>query len=550
VLQWPVRKRRTSIFYPLPAQSITTFVGTSSSTPGFVVTPTSNNVAIAQGGTGTDTITVTDLNGFTGSVNLSASGLPSGVTASFGTNPTTGTSLLTLTASSAATTGPATVTITGTSGIITATSSIALTVGVAPGVSTVTSGSYYTITNATSGQCINDPGGVVTNSTSVQQSACSPGNTNEEWQFTNSTTAGYDEIAAFASGTAAWNVIPNGVSAGTGIQLYSYSGASNEVFEPLLYGSTGFFEFIDHNSGLCVSDPGGSTVSGQQVELETCNGSAGELWALNVPAPASPGVTMTPSASSLTIPQGSYGTDTITLTDTGGFAGSVTLAATGLPTGVTVAYGTNPTTGSSVLTFTATAAATIGGPTTVTITGTSGTTTATTTIALTVTPEEYVFVVNGSGSVASLTKTGGAATGATTGGGIGEAIDAAGDVWSINSSGTSVSEFSNVGVLLSTYSGAGISAASALAIDGKGVVWIANSGSVSALTNAGAAVSTIPLAQAGNLSAPASISVDAAGSLWIANSGNNTVTEIIGVAAPVTTPVVTQVINSTPGTRP
>jgi len=71
------------------------------------------------------------------------------------------------------------------------------------------------------------------------------------------------------------------------------------------------------------------------------------------------------------------------VTDVGGFTGSVTLAATGLPSGVTVAYGTNPTTSTSVLTFTASATATTG-TSTVTITGTSGSTTAKTTIALTV----------------------------------------------------------------------------------------------------------------------------------------------------------------------
>ena len=40
---------------------------------------------------------------------------PSGVTAVFATNPTTGTSMLTLTVSSSATVGPATISISGTS---------------------------------------------------------------------------------------------------------------------------------------------------------------------------------------------------------------------------------------------------------------------------------------------------------------------------------------------------------------------------------------------------------------------------------------------------
>jgi hypothetical protein len=52
------------------------------------------------------------------------------------------------------------------------------------------------------------------------------------------------------------------------------------------------------------------------------------------------------------------------------------------------------------------------------------------------------------------------------------------------------------------------------------------------------------------LSNPASISIDPTGSLWIANSGNNTVTEIIGVAAPVTTPLAQSVVNNTVAARP
>src|SRR5271157_3982620 len=98
-----------------------------SSSPSFTLTDSPSSLTITQGGPGgTSTITVNDLNGFSGTVSLTASGLPSGVTASF--NPTTGTSTLTLTASSSATTGTVTVTITGTSGSLVATTTLALTV--------------------------------------------------------------------------------------------------------------------------------------------------------------------------------------------------------------------------------------------------------------------------------------------------------------------------------------------------------------------------------------------------------------------------------------
>jgi kumamolisin len=102
-----------------------------SSTPSFTLSASPSSLTITQGSNGTSTITVIPAGGFTGSVTLTASGLPSGVTANFGTNPTTSTSVLTLTASGTAATGTATVTISGTSGSLNASTTIALTVNAA-----------------------------------------------------------------------------------------------------------------------------------------------------------------------------------------------------------------------------------------------------------------------------------------------------------------------------------------------------------------------------------------------------------------------------------
>ena len=107
----------------------------------------------------------------------------------------------------------------------------------------------------------------------------------------------------------------------------------------------------------------------------------------SVPITVSASATFTLAAapSSVTIaPGGAVGTSTITVTDVGGFTGNVSLAASGLPTGVTAGFSPNPTAGTSTLTLTASGSAALGGPTTVTITGTSGALTATTTVALTI----------------------------------------------------------------------------------------------------------------------------------------------------------------------
>jgi hypothetical protein len=100
----------------------------AAATPNFSLSASPASLTVKQGTSGTSTITVTPSNGFNGSVSLSASGLPSGVTASFNPTSTTGTSTLTFTASSTATTGAATVTITGVSGSLTHTTTISLTI--------------------------------------------------------------------------------------------------------------------------------------------------------------------------------------------------------------------------------------------------------------------------------------------------------------------------------------------------------------------------------------------------------------------------------------
>jgi hypothetical protein len=98
-------------------------------TPDFSLAASPSSLSVAQGASGTSTIAITRLNGFTAGVAFGATGLPSGVTAGFSPTSTTGNSVgLTLTASAGAATGPATVTVTGTGGGLTRSTTIALTV--------------------------------------------------------------------------------------------------------------------------------------------------------------------------------------------------------------------------------------------------------------------------------------------------------------------------------------------------------------------------------------------------------------------------------------
>jgi hypothetical protein len=138
--------------------------------------------------------------------------------------------------------------------------------------------------------------------------------------------------------------------------------------------------------------------------------------------------------------------------------------------------------------------------------------------------------------------TGVALTGSSgfSGGGVGSiagplglAFDSSGNMWVASSSG--VSEFTRQGVAVSStpYTGGGISNPQAVAVDGAGQVWVANaSGTVSVLSNTGAAVSPAS-GYSGPGSAPAGIAIDISGSVWVPSSTANTVTRILGAAAPV-----------------
>ncbi len=135
------------------------------------------------------------------------------------------------------------------------------------------------------------------------------------------------------------------------------------------------------------------------------------------PGAATPDFSLSASPSTLVVPRGSSVTSTITITRTGGFAGSVAFSATGLPAGVTATFSPTSTTGgSTTLTLAASTTATAG-PATVTVTGTGGGLTRTTPIGLTVSAPDFslsaspssLTVVRGSSgtSTVTVTRTGG-----------------------------------------------------------------------------------------------------------------------------------------------
>src|SRR5690348_9720166 len=296
-----------------------------STAPGFTISAPSS-MTLTQGNSVSGTIGVTEVNGFTGGVSLSVSGLPSGVTASFSPNPTMTSSVLTLTATSAAATGTVNLTITGTSGSITNSTATALTVTIVGNFLLSASPSSVNVTQG--------------------QNGTATVNVTPQSGFTSSVSL---SASGLPSGvTASFN--PNPAAASSTLTLAAAITAPTGTFSMTVTGTVG---------GLTHST------------------------AISVTVNPHPSFTLSASPSSMSLAQGLSTTNTISLTPLNGFTGSVSFSVSGLPSGVTGLFNPNPSGTSSSLTLMASSVATTG-TATATVTGTSGSLTASVPVTLTV----------------------------------------------------------------------------------------------------------------------------------------------------------------------
>lgn len=139
------------------------------------------------------------------------------------------------------------------------------------------------------------------------------------------------------------------------------------------------------------------------------------------------------------------------------------------------------------------------------------------------------------------------------------AIDSTGGAWIANRTGSSLSRISSSGAAISgsPYYGGGLNAPVGIALDGLGNVWLVNSGSnsVSEFLSTGRAQSGAAGYGSSALVNPYRLALDSSGNVWVANlgsavAGTGTVTEIVGAAAPVVTPLSLAVENNALDQRP
>lgn len=422
---------------------------------GLSATPAAG-VLLNQGSTATSTITISGINGFNSSVNLTATGLPNGVTASFASvNSTTSTLMLTA-SNSAVLTGsskPYPVTITGTA-VGSNPQQTLVNVFVNPpisggsGTAVDLSGAYnvyasYADANESSITLANSLDGVgFVYSANLLQSGLDLNGT----QFTFGPANQPDAVSGNKT-------IPLPAGSFTTLQMLATGVQGNQASKTIMvtYTDNTTQQFVQSFSDWCSALNGGGCSStgsnpGESIAVampyrDSAGGPDNRVFYLygysfnlnanktvqSVTLPNDPdvivlamtlagqvttGYTLSSSPSTLSVALGNSKSSTITVTPTGGFTSSVSLSASGLPSGVTASFNPTSTTTTSTLTLTASSSATIGSAT-VTITGTSGALTQTTTINLTVTASPSYSLSAGLANPASVSP-GGSSTATIT----------------------------------------------------------------------------------------------------------------------------------------
>ncbi|GGA53756.1 hypothetical protein GCM10011507_01130 [Edaphobacter acidisoli] len=288
-------------------------------TPDFKVSASPSSQTAAPGNSAAYTTTIGALNGFTDTVNLSVTGLPTGATAAFSPASITTSGSSTLTVSTATTTPPGTypLTVTGTTSTLSRTATVTLVVPGPPDFNTSASPSSQTVTQG--------------NSTTY--------------------TASISPLSGF-TGTVAFSV--SGLPAG-----------ATASFTPASITASG-------NSTLAVSTASTTPTGTYTLTITGTDGTLSHSATVTLVV-ATPDFSISAAPSSQTAAPGNSATFTTTIGALNGFTGTVNLSVTGLPTGATASFtpASVSTSGSSTLTV-STATRTPTGAYTLTILGTDG----------------------------------------------------------------------------------------------------------------------------------------------------------------------------------
>lgn len=389
------------------------------------VTAIPTSLTLAQGASGTVTVTLARGGGFSQPVNVAVEGLPAGVTAVVLPTQLTGTTTSAIVTVNVASTVPAgtypiTVRASATGvGAATATYSLTVTavatpnyslsaapaaVSAAPGAAvTSTIGIQRTsFTGAIVLTLDNPPAGITGSfnptpatadqsvltinvgstvapgsyNLTVKGSATGPGDktttialtvTAPAANFTISATPAAVNLAAGASGNTSVAIVRTNFTTDVALSLVSPPAGITGVFTPATLTGTTL------TSTLALTVAGSVAAGTYPITVQGVGGSLTRTAVVNVTVTAASSVSLSIAPTTLTIQQGASGQATLTATRTN-FTGDIALSFTGAPTGMTVTFNPTSITGAN-LTSTATVSVGSGvaaGTYNITITGAAG----------------------------------------------------------------------------------------------------------------------------------------------------------------------------------
>jgi uncharacterized membrane protein len=407
-------------------------------TPSFTISPTTASLSVAAGSKSTLTVSATPANGFSSILTVTATGLPTGVTATFSSSTISGTlggsSIVTFTAASTATAGSYTAHVTATGGGLTQTTAVSLTVTApasftlassANSVSASAGGTAQLTLTTTAVNGFSSPisltiAGIPTGVTAAFSSSTLTGGSGASTltltassaakasSSTITVTATSGTLTKTASFTLAVTAQPLcgllanpmsvSVTAGkTASAVVSCAVTQGTFTSPLSLGISGAPSGMTTTLASSLT-PNSTTTLGIATTVSTNAGHYGlpvtatlgsytQTFTVWVTVAAADTFALTGSATAVTVNAGSSTQVSATTLHYGVFSSSVALSVTGLPSGVTAALSkaamSAPGDGTSTVTFTASSSAKAG-TSAVTITATGGGVTQTIPVSLTV----------------------------------------------------------------------------------------------------------------------------------------------------------------------
>jgi hypothetical protein len=136
---------------------------------------------------------------------------------------------------------------------------------------------FYQVINKNSGKCVDARAAGTANGTAIQQYTCNA-TTAQQYQFATA-SGNYVRINNRANTAQALDVTNVSTADSAPIQTWSYSGGNNQQWQPVAEGS-GYYHFINRNSGKCLDVPAASTADSVQLVQYTCNGTTAQSFRL------------------------------------------------------------------------------------------------------------------------------------------------------------------------------------------------------------------------------------------------------------------------------